>query len=141
MTDQQQALLDFYQDLSAQDQYSLLRYAEFLATGAIISEPVGSSALPVDDNAVSAVESLPSRAIIPKPEKIKAPAEERVVEALKRMSATYPMLEKNKLLNKASELVAQHIMFSKPAVIVIKDIEAMFAEAYDKFVEDFGSNK
>ncbi|VAX01537.1 hypothetical protein MNBD_GAMMA21-2686 [hydrothermal vent metagenome] len=140
MTDQQQALLNYYQDLSVQDQYSLLRYAEFLSTGVVSNESVAGDF--VKDSSTSSQDERPSsRQVVAKPEKIERPEDETVVAALKRMSATYPMLEKNKLLNKASELVAQHIMFGKPAVVVIKDIEAMFAEAYDKFVEDFGRDK
>jgi len=140
LTDQQQALLNYYQDLSVQDQYSLLRYAEFLSTGVVSNESVAGDF--VKDSSTSSQDERPSsRQVVAKPEKIERPEDETVVAALKRMSATYPMLEKNKLLNKASELVAQHIMFGKPAVVVIKDIEAMFAEAYDKFVEDFGRNK
>ena len=53
---------------------------------------------------------------------------------LKRLSATYPMLDKKILLDKASELVAQHVMFGKPAKQVIDEIENMFAQAYDKLV-------
>jgi len=140
LTDKQKILLDYYQDLSKQDQHSLLRYAEFLATGATSSQ--SESGEFVDNSASNTVVSLASTLKpIPKPEKIAAPKDEKVVQALKRMSATYPMLEKSSLLNKASELVAQHIMFAKPAVVVIKDIEAMFAMAYDKFVEDFGKEK
>lgn len=140
MTDQRQALLDYYQDLSAQDQYSLLRYAEFLSTG-VVSNVSFAGDFVKDSSTSSQDERSSTRQVVAKPEKIERPEDETVVAALKRMSATYPMLEKNKLLNKASELVAQHIMFGKPAVVVIKDIEAMFAEAYDKFVEDFGRDK
>jgi len=140
LTDKQKKLLDYYQDLSIQDQHSLLRYAEFLATGATSNESEVNEG--VADRAVNAVVSLAATPkLISKPEKIAPPKDEKVVQALKRMSATYPMLDKSSLLNKASELVAQHVMFAKPAIVVIKDIEAMFATAYDKFVEDFGKDK
>ena len=79
------------------------------------------------------LESVASR---PEPEKIPRPAEERVVDALKRLSATYPMLDKKKLLDKASELVAQHVMFGKPAKQVIDEVESIFAAAYEKFVAE-----
>jgi hypothetical protein len=46
------------------------------------------------------------------------------------------MLDKKSLLDKASELVAQHVMFGKPAKDVIDQIEDMFAEAYTKFSAD-----
>ncbi len=140
MTDEQQTLLDFYQDLSLEDKHSLLRFAEFLATGTVSSESAVDK--PGMDETESPSDQSPVKNdVIPEPEKIERPEDERVVDALKRLSATYPMLEKKTLLNKASELVAQHVMFGKPAVVVINEIEEMFAEAYDKFVEDAGNSK
>ncbi len=140
MTDQQQVLLDYYQDLSAQDQHSLLRFAEFLATGGMTHESA-TDMVAVNNSSSGSGQPVVDESVIPEPEKIERPEDETVVAALKRMSATYPMLEKTALLNKASELVAQHVMFGKPAVVVIKDIETMFAEVYDKFVEDYGRDK
>ena len=140
MTDQQQALIDYYQDLSSEDQHSLLRFAEFLATGAVPHGPAADHVEASDVDSSSA--QPPSKSdVIPKPEKIERPEDERVVDALKRLSATYPMLEKKNLLNKASELVAQHVMFGKPAVVVINEVEVIFVEAYDKYVKDFGREK
>ena len=83
------------------------------------------------------VEVTTASVSIPQPEKIERPEQERVVDALKRLSATYPMLEKKHLLDKASELVAQHVMFGKPAKQVIDETEAIFAAAYEKFVAEF----
>jgi len=140
LTDQQQVLLDYYQDLSAQDQHSLLRFAEFLATGGMTHESA-TDMVAVNNSSSGSGQPVVDESVIPEPEKIERPEDETVVAALKRMSATYPMLEKTALLNKASELVAQHVMFGKPAVVVIKDIETMFAEVYDKFVEDYGRDK
>lgn len=124
MTETEQTLLDLFNTLSEQDAHTLLRFAEFLAGQEVSSLPM---AAPPD---------TASSLDMPKPEKIARPAEERVVDALKRLSATYPMLEKKTLLNKASELVAQHVMFGKPAKLIIDEIEAIFAEAYDKFVAE-----
>lgn len=133
MTEQEQSLLDIYRQLSEHDAHSLLRFAEFLAG--------------YEDTTAQIVEQEPetsesqekTKDDIPQPEDIPRPDEEKVVDALKRMSATYPMLDKKTLLDKASELVAQHVMFGKPANAVIDDIETLFAEAYGKFVADFKS--
>ena len=131
MTDQEQSLLDLYRQLTEHDAHALVRYAEFLAgyeqTTADIVEESGLA------NEPDAAGSDPD---IPQPEKIERPEKERVVDALKRLSATYPMLEKKNLLDKASELVAQHVMFGKPAPQVIDEIEGIFADAYDKFVAE-----
>ena len=61
------------------------------------------------------------------------------MDALKRLSRAYPMLETKQLLDKASALVAQHVMFGKPAKVVIDEIEKLFAEAYAQFVNEQGS--
>ncbi len=142
MTDQQQVLLDYYLQLSAEDQHSLLRFAEFLATGSNANIATSNSvAIAQNHPEPAASESSAKDDTLPKPENIERPEDEKVVDALKRLSATYPMLEKKTLLNKASELVAQHVMFGKPAVVVINEVEEVFAEAYEKFVEDYGSRK
>ena len=127
MTEKEQSLLDLFNKLTEQDAHTLLRFAEFLA-GREVS--VELHAVPVSS------ETSDNTADIPKPEKIARPAEERVVDALKRLSTTYPMLEKKLLLNKASELVAQHVMFGKPAKQVIDEVEEIFASAYEKFVAE-----
>jgi hypothetical protein len=124
----QQTLLDLFNKLSEQDAQTLLRFAEFLATreGTAVSIALSET---VEVSSVSVT--------IPQPEKIERPEQERVVDALKRLTATYPMLEKKHLLNKASELVAQHVMFGKPAKQVIDETEVIFAAAYEKFVAEF----
>lgn len=128
MKQPQQTLLDLFNKLSEQDAQTLLRFAEFLATreGTAVSIALSET---VEVSSVSVT--------IPQPEKIERPEQERVVDALKRLTATYPMLEKKHLLNKASELVAQHVMFGKPAKQVIDETEVIFAAAYEKFVAEF----
>ena len=133
MKDQEQTLIEIYRKLSEHDAHALLRYAEFLAGyEASTADIVRQSSVP---QAVAGVEAANTIAV---PEKIPRPEQERVVDALKRLSASYPMLEKKKLLDKASELVAQHIMFGKPAREVIDEIELVFAKAYDDYVAAAG---
>lgn len=134
MTEQEQTLLDLFRKLSEQDAQSLLRFAEFMATsGAPVAVQTGSQQLD------EATDDTTQQAEIPQPESIDRPEEERVVDALKRLSATYYMLDKKKLLDKASEQVAQHVMFGIPARQAIDQIEEIFKQAYDKFVEEAGS--
>lgn len=128
MTQQEQTLLDLFKQLNEQDAHSLLRFAEFLA----LREDVAEAVVVSETQAVETVSVT-----IPQPEDIERPEQERVVDALKRLAATYPMLEKKSLLDKASELVAQHVMFGKPAKQVIDETEAIFAAAYQKFVAEF----
>lgn len=130
MTEQEQQLLDYFRKLSQQDAHALLRYAAFLAgTDAATTKDTGEEADTVEQETGTE---------IPQPQFIKRPENERVVDALKRLSNSYPMLEKKSLLDKASGLVAQHIMFGKPAKEVIDDIEKLFADAYDAYVKEAG---
>jgi hypothetical protein len=138
LTEQEQSLLDIFRQLSEHDAHSLLRFAEFLAgyevtTANIVAEK--STVTSESDETETQTETRQADDI-PQPEKIERPEQERVVDALKRLSATYPMLDKKMLLDKASELVAQHVMFGKPAKEVIDQIEQMFADAYAKFATD-----
>lgn len=121
MSDKAQSLLALFEQLSEQDANSLLRFAEFLAAQQTDAKPTDQVEQP---------------SAIPEPEKIPRPDKERVVDALKRLSATYPMLETKNLLNKASELVAQHVMFGKPAKEVIDQIEVLFEQAYSAFLSE-----
>lgn len=65
------------------------------------------------------------------PEAIPRPEQESVVAAVKRLSATYPMLDKDKLLNETSALVMQHMMQGRNAVEVIDELEQVFRNHYD----------
>ena len=139
MTEQEQTLLQLFNDLSEQDARTLLRFAEFLAQAEIPVETVKQQSTVSQSQSTTAPAQATEESAIPQPVAIEKPNEEKVVDALKRMSATYPMLEKKKLLDKASALVAQHVMFGQPAAVVIGQIEDMFKKEYEKFVEEFKS--
>lgn len=120
MTLQQQQLLDLFAKLSADDARTLIRFATFLA-GAPTAETINASE--------SAEVDIPKPTIIPRPE------QERVVDAIKRLAESYPMLDKKKLLSQTAGSVAEHVMGGKPAKVVIDEIENSFRRAYDQFVD------
>ena len=97
--------------LSDSGREMLLEYAEFLA---------GRHARPV-----SSLEPLD----IPRPET------ETVVAAIKRLVETFPMLERSALFNETSGLMAQHMMYARPAPEVINQLEDLFRQHYAVFVE------
>jgi len=117
VTPQQQQLLAYLEKLSANDTATLLRFAAFLAQGA-----TNASILP------TAVSEIPQPKVLARPE------QERVVDAIKRLAESYPMLDKKKLLNQTSGLVAEHVMGGKPARLVIDEMEAAFRRAYEHFL-------
>lgn len=66
------------------------------------------------------------------PQPIPRPDQESVVKAIKRLAATYPMLDRSKMLNETSSLMTQHVMQGRDAVEVIDELEIMFRRHYEK---------
>lgn len=107
----QQHLLGLYRQLPQAARESLLSYAEFLLERGA-NEP-----------------ALPQRAV---PEEIPRPAKESVIAAIRRLSATYHMLDRGALLHETSELMTAHIMQGRPAVEVIDQLELVFRRHYER---------
>lgn len=106
-----------FRDLNEQDQSTLLSFAEFLAGRAQPEVPVPT--------------------VFPEPEVIPRPEQESVVKAIKRLTATYPMIEKDKLLHETSSLMGAHLMQGRAAPDVIDDLQTLFAEHYERLKVEF----
>lgn len=63
---------------------------------------------------------------------IPRPGNESVVKAIKRLGATYPMLDRSKMLNETSILMTQHVIHGRYAVEVIDELEILFRRHYEK---------
>jgi hypothetical protein len=109
----QRQLLELYDKLNEQQRQSLLDYATFLST----RTQAGADA--------KAVESPPAE-----PLEIPRPREESVVKAIKRLSATYPMLQRELLLDETSSLMMSHVLQGRDAPAVIDDLEILFKRHY-----------
>jgi len=113
-------LLAIWRHLGAGERATLLAFAEFLQQRGTTADP-------------RPVPSPP--ASIAKPEPIERPAEESVVAALKRLSKTYPMMDKSEMLSATSDLVATHIMQGTETGPVIDQLEDIFSEHYRQLRE------
>ena len=111
-------LLEYFDSLPDEAAQHLVDFAEFLA-----------SRYQTESNEISS------------PETIARPEKESVVAAVKRLSATYPMLNKDTLLDKTASLVTQHMIQGKAAAEVIDELEQIFSEAYASLVEEFKQGK
>jgi hypothetical protein len=107
-------LLGYYRELPDEVAQQLLDFAEFLA-----------SRHKVETKEIAL------------PEDIARPENESVVIAVKRLSATYPMLDKDKLLNDTASLMTQHMLHGREAVEIIDELEVIFRKEYDILVEEF----
>jgi len=109
---QQKQLLRFFDGLDEGRQKALLEYAEFLY------ERSEKKQLP-----------LTTPKIIPRPDS------ETVVGAIKRLSASYEMIDKQTMLHELSGLMAQHMLQGRSACEVIDDIESLYHTRYQILLE------
>ncbi len=114
---EEKRLRKLYRDMSSQDQATLMRFAEFLAGSPTLdAEPMTE---------------------FPTPENIPRPEQESVVKAIKRLTATYPMVPRERLLNETSSLMTAHVIHGKSAPVVIEELELMFAQHYTTLKAEF----
>jgi len=106
-------LLQLYRQLASVDRQNLLAYAEFLLQR-------GSAGVEATADSGVALEPLG----IPRPES------ESVVAAMRRLTATYPMLETRSLLDEAATLMSAHLLQGRSAIAVIDELEALFARSF-----------
>ena len=103
-----QLLVELFHKLPDEQGRQLLEFAEFLVSR--LPSPQPAQLEPVE---------------------IPRPAEESVIAAVKRLSATYHMLDKDKMLNDTSLLVTQHLIHGREAVEVIDELEEVFRRFYE----------
>lgn len=104
-------LLAVVRDLPDEGQEQILAFAEFLRVRLGEVKPLAPS------------EPLP----IPRPE------QESVVRAIKRLAASYPMLDRGKMLNETSALMTQNVMGGRPNAEVIDDLERLFRRHFEAY--------
>ncbi|MBD3671708.1 MAG: Crp/Fnr family transcriptional regulator [Gammaproteobacteria bacterium] len=107
-------LLTLIERLSQENQKSLQDYAEFL-----LSKQVDTEVEPT----------------LQEPEPIAAAEDETVIQAIKRLSRSYYMLDKDKLLNETSVLVTEHTLQGRPREEVVADLEELFRQHYQRYQE------
>lgn len=117
----QRRLLSLFDGLDAQGREMLLAFAEFLQARGVSEETA------TDESADTAA---------PKP--IERPGSESVVKAIKRLSETYYMLERERLLDQTSSLMMSHVLQGRDAVSVIDELEIVFSQHYERYLQQRG---
>ena len=107
MNKSEKQLLNLYRDLPKVARSNLLDFAAFLAQ-----------------------RYPPQTQVAQQPLEIPRPTEESVIAAVKRLSATYPMLNKDTMLHDTSALVTQHLVQGRDAMDVIDELEELFRQRY-----------
>ncbi len=114
MSPAEKKLLSVFNRLAAAEQENLQAYGEFLLARHRTKPP----------------QPVPEPQLIPRGEN------ESVVAALKRLSASYSMLDKPQLLNESSVLMTQHVMQGRAANDVIDELETLFARFYQELLDE-----
>ena len=101
-------LLDLFGQLTSEQQDKLIAFAEFLTVGA------------------------PEGPVAAEPVAIPRPAAETVTMAIRRLTKSYPMLDRRRLMGEASQLLAQHALEGRPSAAVIDDLEVLFSRQFEQ---------
>lgn len=109
-------LLKYYSSLSPEQRVTLLQFAEFLAEK--------------ESQQISAVEEIPEPVLKERPDK------ETVVAAIKRLTASYPMLDRDKLFSATSTLMTRHVMQGEEARLIIDELELLFQKSYQQLLDE-----
>lgn len=116
---QEKEVLKLFRALNNAQQQTVTSFMEFL--------------LSQGENTPANIPLMPN--MIPRPDK------ESVVKAIKRLRATYHMLDQNRLFNETSQHMTSHLLHGKPAAEVINELEAMFARHYQHYLDEAGGVK
>lgn len=106
-------LLKLFRALPESEQRMILEFAEFLS---------------------ARTEAAPRA--IPEPKHVPRPEGESVIKAMRRLSTSYHMLDKAKILNETSALMAQHVMQGRDAREVIDELEVVFESHYQRLISE-----
>jgi hypothetical protein len=109
MTPGEKRLLAAYRRLEEVQKKTLEEFAEFLLSRTTPEEVIPTQPLP-----------------------IARPAEESVIKAIRRLTATYPMLDSKLFFHEVSRLMSLHVMHGRPSREVIDELEALFARFYEQ---------
>ncbi len=117
MKTEKQQLIQLFEGLDQKGRDSLLDYADFLFTK-------NQKNVPAQDKNIKQ-----------QPLHHPRPAEESVLAAVKRLRASYFMIDTDGMINQTSSLVTQFMLQGRPAPEVIDDLEQLFNEHYQNYLE------
>ncbi len=117
MSNELQRLTQLLNGMSPEHKQSLIDYAEFLKQKSKQDVQQQEPQEKLQPNASS------------------RPDEENIINAIKRLRASYFMLNTDGLLNETSSLMTQHIVHGRAAIEVIDELEILFEQHYQHYVQ------
>jgi hypothetical protein len=116
---QERNLIKLFKSLDEANKESFLAFGEFLQSRADGSSVAGKKT-----------------EVISEPVDIARPEGESVIKAIKRLSATYPMVDKENILHPISDLMTSHMISGRVASDVIDDLQDVFLNEYEAIKSD-----
>jgi hypothetical protein len=116
---QERQLVKIFKSLDSANKDALVAFAEFLQ---IRSMPDTSE---LQNKQLPSTEPLD----IPRPDK------ESVIKAIKRLSDTYPMVDKENILHPITDLMTAHMLQGKKANDVINELQEIFFKEYESLIK------
>ena len=132
MQEKENRLLELFRRLPESEATSLLDFAEFLLARSPQLKTKVAQTIAVQAKS----ESQPEPAKQVEPVIIPRADGESVIAAVKRLSATYHMLSKDKMLQETADLVSQSLMGGCDTVEVIDQLEEIFLKQYQQHTEN-----
>lgn len=123
LSSDQRKLLKLYKALPEKDKNTLLAFARFL------------------QQREETVDDTGDQELSPDPILVERPTEESVVAAIKRLTSSYHMLDTASLLTETSSLMTSHLIHGRAATEVIDELEELFSQEYEAFVDSKNSEK
>jgi len=111
---EERELCKVYKELDSSNQHALINFANFLATQQLQENPSHNT----NEEVASSLVNIPR------------PTQESVIKGIRRLNATYPMLETDSMFDNISKLMTSHIMEGRSAESVIDDLQTLFAQQY-----------
>ena len=115
---EERRLARLYRSLEPADRRTLVAFAEFLAHGR---------------RSETAPEPLQE------PNRAPRPDEETVIAAIRRLSLSYSMLDREPMLHETSALMTAHVMKGRGSAEVIDELESLFERHYQDYRARLGS--
>ncbi len=118
VSDLERSIARVVSGLGEQERATLLAFAEFLQS------------------------RQPRRETAPlEPLAIPRPDVETVIEAIRRLTQTYPMIARRRVMNDTANLMTQHALHRRPAIEVIDELEVVFRRHYEGVIAERGEEE
>ena len=129
MNEYEKRILAALERLPQDQQRQLVDYAEFLV-GRSGGDPLASAA--------GGTGLEPAQPTEPQePEPVEPEPDEGPVKAIKRLRATYPMLDAKDLLDETTTIMSKRYLQAKPEGEVIQELEETFERHYRRYRDQF----